>query len=57
MDNEELRNLYSSPSIIRMIKSRRMRCAGLLERMREKRNACNLLLVKPEGNTARMTKT
>jgi hypothetical protein len=28
LQNEELRNLYSLPSIIRMIKSRRMRCAG-----------------------------
>jgi hypothetical protein len=28
LHNEELRDLYSSPSIIRMIKSRRMRCAG-----------------------------
>jgi hypothetical protein len=28
LHNEELRNLYSSPSIIRMFKSRRMRCAG-----------------------------
>jgi hypothetical protein len=31
--NEELRNLYSSPSIIRIIKSRRMRCAGYIARM------------------------
>jgi hypothetical protein len=29
LHNEELHNLYSSPSIIRMIKSRRMRCAGM----------------------------
>jgi hypothetical protein len=33
LHNEELRNLYSSPSIIRMIKSRRMRLAGHVERM------------------------
>jgi hypothetical protein len=31
LHNEELRDLYSSPSIIRMIKSRRMRCAGHIE--------------------------
>jgi hypothetical protein len=36
--NEELRDLYSSPSIIRTIKSRRMRWAGHVARMGEKRN-------------------
>jgi hypothetical protein len=45
--NEELRDLYSSPSRIRM-KSRRMRWAGHLARMGEKRSACGLLLRKPE---------
>jgi hypothetical protein len=39
LHNEELRDLYSSPSIIRIIKSRRMKWAGHLERMGEKRNA------------------
>jgi hypothetical protein len=39
LHNEELRDLYSSPSIIRMIKSRRMRWAGHVVRMVEKRNA------------------
>jgi hypothetical protein len=38
LHNEELHNLYSSPSIIRIIKSRRMRWAGHLARMGEKRN-------------------
>jgi hypothetical protein len=33
LHNEELHNLYSSPSIIRMIKSRRMRCTGHIARM------------------------
>jgi hypothetical protein len=33
LHNEELRDLYSSPSIIRIIKSRRMRCAGHVARM------------------------
>jgi hypothetical protein len=39
LHNEELRDLYSSPSIIRIIKSRRMRGAGHVARMGEKRNA------------------
>jgi hypothetical protein len=49
LHNEELRDLYSSPSIIRKIKSRRMRWAGHLARMGEKRNAYRLLVRKPEG--------
>jgi hypothetical protein len=47
--NEELHNLYSSPSIIRMIKSRRMRWAGHVARMREKRNVYRILVGKPDG--------
>jgi hypothetical protein len=47
--NGELRDLYSSPSIIRIIKSRRMRWAGHVARMGEKRNASGLLVGKPEG--------
>jgi hypothetical protein len=47
--NEELHDLYSSPSIIRIIKSRGMRWAGHVAVMGEKRNACRLLVVKPEG--------
>jgi hypothetical protein len=39
LHNEELHNLYSSPSIIRMIKSRRVRWAGNVARMRDKREA------------------
>jgi hypothetical protein len=49
LHNEELHNLYSSPSIIRIIKSRRMRWAGYVVRMGEKRNVYRLLLGKPEG--------
>jgi hypothetical protein len=41
--------LYSSPSIIRIIKSRRMRWAGNVARMWEKRNAYRLLTGKQEG--------
>jgi hypothetical protein len=40
--------LYSSPSIIRIIKSRRMRWAGRVARMGEKRNMYRLLAGKPE---------
>jgi hypothetical protein len=40
---------YSLPSIIRIIKSRRMRSTGDLARMGEKRNAYRLLVGKPEG--------
>jgi hypothetical protein len=49
LHNEELRDLYSSPSILRVIKSRRMRWAGHVSRMGEKRNAYRLLVGKPEG--------
>jgi hypothetical protein len=46
----ELHTLYSSPSIIRMIKSRRMRWAGNLARMRDNRIAYRILAGKTEGN-------
>jgi hypothetical protein len=49
MNNEELRELYSSPSIIRIITSRRMRWAGHVAPMREKRNTYRLLVGKPKG--------
>jgi hypothetical protein len=49
LHNEELRDLYSSPSIIRIIKSRRIRWAGHAARMGEKRNAYRLLVGNPEG--------
>jgi hypothetical protein len=49
LHNEELRDLYSSPSIIRIIRSRRMRWAGHVARMGENRNAYRLLVGKPEG--------
>jgi hypothetical protein len=49
LHNEELSDFYSSPSIIRIIKSRRMRRSGHVVRMGEKRNAYKLLVGKPEG--------
>jgi hypothetical protein len=49
LHNEELHNFYSSPSIIRIIKSRRMRWAGHVARMGKKRNVCRLLVGNPEG--------
>jgi hypothetical protein len=49
LHNEELRDLYSSPSIIRIMKARRMRRAGHIARMGEKRNAYRLLVRMPEG--------
>jgi hypothetical protein len=47
--NEELHNLYSSPNIITMIMSGRMRWAGHVSRMAETRNAYRILVEKPEG--------
>jgi hypothetical protein len=46
--HEELHSLYCSPSIIRILKLKRMRW-GHVARMREKRNAYRILVVKPEG--------
>jgi hypothetical protein len=47
LHNKELHDLYSSPSIIRIIKSRRMRWASHVARMGEKRIAYRLLVGKP----------
>jgi hypothetical protein len=49
LHNEELHGLYSSLSIIRVIKARRMRWAGHLARMGEVKGAYNILVRKPEG--------
>jgi hypothetical protein len=48
LHNVELHNLCSSPSIIRMIKSRRMRWEGHVAQTVEKRNAYMILMRKPE---------
>jgi hypothetical protein len=49
LHNQELRDLYSSPSIIRIIMLRRMRSSGHVARMGEKRNAYRLLVGNPKG--------
>jgi hypothetical protein len=50
LHNGELHNLYSSPSIIRQVKSRRTRWAGHVACMGEGRNVYRVLVGKPEGN-------
>jgi hypothetical protein len=49
MHNEELYNLYFSPNIIRMIKSRMMKWARHVARIGEKRNTYRILVGKPKG--------
>jgi hypothetical protein len=49
LHNEELHILYSSPNIIRQIKSRRMKRAGHVARMGEERNVYRVLMGGPEG--------
>jgi hypothetical protein len=48
LHNEGLHDLYSSPDIIRIIKSRKMKWVGHVSQMGEKRNAYRLLVGKPE---------
>jgi len=47
--NEELNDFYCSPNIVRVIKSRRMRWAGHVARMGEKKGVYRFLVGKPEG--------
>jgi hypothetical protein len=49
LHNEELHNLYSSPDIIRQVKSRRMRWARRVACMGEERKVYKVLVGKPEG--------
>ena len=49
LHNEELNDLYSSPNIVRVIKSRIMRWAGHVARMGEERGVYRVLEGKPEG--------
>jgi hypothetical protein len=49
LHKKELHNLYASPNVIRLIKSRRMRRPGHVARTRQMRNAHRILFGKPEG--------
>jgi len=49
LHNEELNDLYSSPNIVRVIKSRRMKYAGHAARMSERRGVYRVLVGKPDG--------
>jgi transcription termination factor 2 len=49
INNEELNDLYNSPNIFRVIKSRRMRWVGHLARMEGRRSVYGVLVGKPEG--------
>ena len=51
LHNEELNDLYCSPNIVRVIKSRRMRWAGNVARMGERIGVYRVLVVKPEGKS------
>jgi hypothetical protein len=58
LQNEELRDFYTSPSIIRTVKSRWMRWAGNIARMGKRRRRTNMLLVLRRGKeTTRKKKT
>jgi hypothetical protein len=56
LHNEELHNLYSSPNIIRQMRSRRMRWAGHVARMEEERKVFRVLVGKPAAKTTWKTK-
>jgi hypothetical protein len=49
LHNDELHSLYSSPNIVRVIKSRRMRWVGHVACMREGRGVYRVLVGRPEG--------
>jgi len=51
LHNEKLNDLYFSPNIVRVIKSRRMRWAGHVARMGEDRGLYRILVGKPEGKS------
>ena len=50
LHNNELHSLYRSPNIVRVIKSRRLRCARRVARLEEGRSAFKILTGKPTGN-------
>jgi hypothetical protein len=49
LHNEELHDLHFPPSIVRVVKSRRMKCAGHVAQIGEKRNTYRIVVGKPEG--------
>ena len=49
LHNEELHGLYDSPDVVRIMKSRRLRWAGHVARMGEKRRLYSIVVGKPEG--------
>ena len=49
LHNEDLNDLYSSPNIVRVIKSRRMRCSRHVAQMGERRGVYRVLVGKSEG--------
>jgi len=51
LNNEELHDLYSTPNIIRVIKTRRIGWKGHVERMEKRRDAYLVLVRKPEGKS------
>ena len=51
LGNEAFNDLYSSPNIVWVIKSRRMRLAGHVASMGKKRGVCRVLVRKPEGKS------
>jgi hypothetical protein len=53
LHNDELRNMHSSPNIVRVIKSRRMRWAGHVARMREGRSVYKVLVGRPKWKRPR----
>jgi hypothetical protein len=55
LHNEELHGLYSPPSIVRVIKARRMRWVGHVACMGEVRGVYNILVGRPEGTPTRKT--
>jgi len=52
LHNEDVNNLYSSPNILRVIKSRRMRWAGHVARMGEEKSVYRILVEKPGGKSS-----
>jgi hypothetical protein len=49
LHNDEVHSLHSSPNIVRVIESRRMKWAGHVARMKERRGVCKVLVGRPEG--------